>query len=332
MRYFVISFLAIFSVVLTGCSWMSNQWWINGTDLQKQDKSTWQAFSRDSLLTNTDKASIPLDQVLDWWPWKDGIPSLSLPKFVSHSEVDFLSNQDDWIAVVYSGEARFYPFTILNRHEIVNDSIDDYHFVVTFCPLCRSAIVFDPVINEEVLEFGVSGKLYQSNLLMYDYQTESLWSQAWGKAVVGDYLDTELPVLPFSILLYEDFEKQYPGGRVLSDDTGYTRNYTSPSPYGNYDENGSLYFPVNHRDDRLHPKEIMYVVRDSGQEIAFVKKGIRDLSVGEIIIDDKIYTARWEKWAVVVYSWDEALPWFEEMWFSWINKFPESSAVRWIDP
>lgn len=144
--------------------------------------------------TNTDKKSIDLSLLLSGGPGKDVIPAINNPKFVPLTKTKL---KDDvlGIYVSFEGEARFYPYNILTWHEIVNDKIGHTHFAITFCPLCGSAIVYNRNIKGEILRLGVSGLLYESNLVMYDDKTESFWSQVRGEAIVGDYTGTKLEVL-----------------------------------------------------------------------------------------------------------------------------------------
>ena len=116
-------------------------------------------------------------------PDKDGIPSIDSPVFIDQSDAGFLEDDDPVIGIEIDGTARAYPISILNWHEVVNDSIDDTYFTITFCPLCGTGIAFNSNVDGEVLEFGVSGLLYNSDVLLYDRKTESLWSQIMGKAV-----------------------------------------------------------------------------------------------------------------------------------------------------
>ena len=141
---------------------------------------------------NLDNSSIPIEQIRQGGPPKDGIPALTNPKFVSVSEVDFLNDQDKIIGVSINGKHKAYPIKILNYHEIVNDYLGKSPIVITYCPLCGSGIVFSAIIDSQILHFGVSGLLYNSDVLMYDKETNSLWSQLMMQAVSGDLKDNEL--------------------------------------------------------------------------------------------------------------------------------------------
>ncbi|MFN7088796.1 MAG: DUF3179 domain-containing (seleno)protein, partial [Candidatus Paceibacteria bacterium] len=153
--------------------------------------------TKEIMITNGVKHSIPLDAIMGGGPPKDGIPSIDHPKFISVQEAsNFLSDEEPGIAIEIGKVNRFYPFQILVWHEIVNDLINDQRVLITYCPLCLSGIVFDPLVKGERVEFGTSGKLWNSNLVMYDRKTDSLWSQILGEAIVGEMTGTRLKVLP----------------------------------------------------------------------------------------------------------------------------------------
>ena len=291
-----------------------------------------QEFLRDGLKTNTESTSISLRDVLDGGPGKDGIPAINEPKFVdietAKTDLDFLKDDSRWISVQVWDAARFYPYAILVWHEIVNDILWDEKISVTFCPLCWSAIVYNRVLNWEEHFFGVSGKLYQSNLLMYDDKTESLWSQSLWEALVWDYLGQELEYMRSNLMTFAEFEKQYPQWEVLSDDTWYFRSY-GRIPYGSYDENDTLYFPVKNQDLRFHKKELFYIVnnKDLWESTAFLFKDLREEWEWTITVWENTYEAIFKDGIVeVTLDW-EIQSWYYEMWFSWITHNKGSKNV-----
>jgi hypothetical protein len=206
--------------------------------------------------TNTNKAIIDLDELKRGGPPKDGIPSIDDPTFISTEKAgSWITDKEPVIAVEYQGEVRAYPLQILIWHEIVNDEIDGEPLLVTFCPLCYSALVFERTVGGEVLEFGVSGFLRHSDLVMFDRKTETLWQQFTGKAIVGDYVGTTLEQIPSQIISFEQFKDSYSDGEVLSRETGHNRNYGA-NPYTGYDDiNNTPLFGAGNNDNRLPPME-----------------------------------------------------------------------------
>lgn len=277
------------------------------------------------LHTNTAKSEIPLNEILSGGPRKDGIPALFSPDFLPLSETHFLQKDDVGILVEINNEQKFYPYKILYWHEIINDTLGRKDILVTFCPLCGSALVFDPTVKGETLEFGVSGRLWQSNLLMYDKKTESLWSQILGKAVVGDLLGNEIDILPGDILTFEEIQSHFPSAQILSDKTGFSRDYDH-SPYGNYEKNETIMFPVNNEDKSYHPKELFLVVNMTDQSEKEVSLGFQYSRLlagekGSLEIEGKKITAIKNEDGTVSVR-DETgkrIPHYMAMWFSWIT-------------
>ncbi|MCH8156388.1 MAG: DUF3179 domain-containing protein, partial [Nitrospinae bacterium] len=167
------------------------------------------------------KHSIPLDDIYDGGPGKDGIPAIMRPKFVSAEEADrgMLKNNDRVIGLVLKGKARAYPIKILNWHEIVNDRMAGHSIVITFCPLCGTGMIFDAMLKGRKMTFGVSGLLYQSDMLLYDHQTESLWSQIKSEAVTGPLTGARLKLLASTQTTWKQWKQKHPATQVLSDQT-----------------------------------------------------------------------------------------------------------------
>ena len=204
--------------------------------------------------TDLSKHSIDLSTLKTGGPPKDGIPSIDNPSFVSmETASDWVAPEEPVILLEHEGTPRAYPLQILTHHEIVNDRIAGTPVAVTFCPLCYSALVFKRTLDGAPVEFGVSGLLRNSDLVMYDRKTETLWQQFTGKAIVGDLTGQTLTRLPSQIISFRQFGEAHPGGEVLSRDTGYDRPY-GRNPYAGYDDIDNKPFafdgPV---DDRLPP-------------------------------------------------------------------------------
>jgi len=209
-------------------------------------------------------ASIPTDEILSGGPAKDGIPALSDPELLKASDATYLKPNDRVIGIELDGIARAYPISILNWHEIVNDQINDQQFAITYCPLCGTGVAFFSKVAGKVSEFGVSGLLYNSDVLLYDRNTESLWSQILGEAVSGKMLGQKLDPIPISHTTWRDWLAQHPDTQVLSTNTGYSRDY-GRNPYQGYEQSRQLFFEVNNKaPETYHPKEQVFGVEFNG--------------------------------------------------------------------
>ena len=192
--------------------------------------------------TDFDNAVVDFREIMSGGVPKDGIPAVDNPQFVSQEEAsEWLSPKEPVIVLNINGKARAYPLQILIWHEIVNDTLNGKHVSVTFCPLCNASIVFDRAVDGEVLDFGTTGRLRKSDLVMYDRQTESWWQQITGRGLIGNYADVKLDQLPSQIVSYEAFQTAYPDSVVLSRNTGHFRSYGS-NPYRGYDNIDSIPF------------------------------------------------------------------------------------------
>ena len=233
------------------------------------------------MITDGVKHLVPLDKILGGGPPKDGIPSIDDPKFISVAEASkFLDDNKLGIAVESAPSSdgvrswRFYPFQILVWHEIVNDNFKGEPLLVTYCPLCQTGIVFTPIVEGEAVEFGTSGRLYNSNLVMYDRKTDTLWSQQGGRAIVGKLTGAKLKIRAADNVFWGEFKDAHPNAQVLSRDTGQARDYTR-DPYGDYYTTAGTYFPVVNTDDRLFDKAITYGLDINGQTKAYSEESIK---------------------------------------------------------
>ena len=206
--------------------------------------------------TDFENTLVDLDEIQSGGPPKDGIPPVDDPQFDSVAEANkWLNPREPVVVVSIDGETKAYPIQILTWHEIVNDSVAGTPVTVTFCPLCNATIVFDRRKDGEVLDFGTTGRLRKSDLVMYDRQTESWWQQFTGQAIVGKMAGTVLDRLPASIVAYEDFRAAYPNSQVLSRRTGHSRAYGN-NPYRGYDTiDGQPFLFFDPVDKRLPPME-----------------------------------------------------------------------------
>lgn len=318
--------------------------------------------SADGLLPVTDPAFLPLspenyvEDMRSGGPSKDGIPSIDQPEFWSATRGDeYLAPTDRVIGVYQEGEARAYPQRILVWHEIANDTVGGVNIAVTYCPLTGTALGF----KRDETELGVSGRLVNSNLVMYDREAGSLWPQILGAAINGPYEGRGLEQLRVVWTTWEQWRERHPETKVLSTDTGYVRNYRR-DPYGDYTPISGYYepsseriFPVQNEDGRYPPKREFFGFRTGAGGVAvdmdyLAAQGAIALEHGDhhylVLHDDGLGTA----W---VFRGDEALDppqevaygpdgprhesldglepvnGFEAMWFAWVAFYPQTRVI-----
>jgi len=252
----------------------------------------------DGWKTNVAKRSVKMSELVSGGPPKDGIPALNNPKFISVADAgSWLKAKEPVISLVIDGEARAYPLQILIWHEIINDKFKGIPVAVTFCPLCYSAVAFDRRLDGKIHNFGVSGMLRYSDMVMFDRETESWWQQITGEAIVGDLTGKKLKQIPAQIVGFEQFAKAFPEGKVVSKETGYSRNY-GRNPYVGYDEIGKTPFLFKGKTDgRIRPMEKIVVVEFDGQSTVYPHTTTRKMRV----INDEIGSHR-----VVIFHTDGA--------------------------
>jgi hypothetical protein len=244
--------------------------------------------------TDFERRSVPLSEFERGGPGKDGIPAIDEPRFVSVDKVDFLEPKEPVIEVELNGDARAYPIQILVWHEIVNDSVGGVPLAVTFCPLCHTAIAFDRRADGRELDFGTTGNLRSSDLVMYDRQTESWWQQFGGRALVGELTGHRLEQVPARIVAWREFKRNHPGDKVLSRETGHSRSY-GENPYTGYDDADSPpFFPTNNSDDeRLPPKERVVFIERGGEAVAIPFSTLRRQKRVRVEVAGHSLVARW---------------------------------------
>jgi len=297
---------------------------IISTSLENQEIKT---------LPDGTKYIIHPSKFLSGGPPKDGIPSIDNPKFIPANKADWLSDDELGLGVVHKNEARFYPFRILVYHEIVNDFIQDDPILVTYCPLCFTGIGFIREIDNEQVEFGVSGKLYNSELVMYDRKTDSYWPQTLGKAVYGPSTGKVIKKIPTDTVKWGDWKKVHPDTRVLSKDTGFLRSYDGSNPYGRKGDftDINLQFPLENKDARLDAYEIVYAVELNGNFKAYKKFDleeklkIEDIIGGERVIiefDKELKSARAYKES------GEQIVVDTLFWFAWAAFHPDTELYK----
>lgn len=278
-------------------------------------------------------SSIAKDRILSGGPAKDGIPALDKPLFIAASAADFLQADDRILGIELNGVSRAYPIAILNWHEIVNDHIGQQAFVITYCPLCGTGIAFSAQIQDKTLDFGVSGLLYNSDVLLYDRQTESLWSQIKGQAISGKLARQQLQRIRLSHTSWSDWLQTHPHSQVLSDNTGYRRDY-SRNPYAGYENSTALYTQVSAQAPAIfHPKERVLGLEFGNQFKAYPLSEI-DKSGQTLITDEfagQVFQIHWNsknKRASITDSSGNEMAAIEGFWFAWFAFHPQTEVFR----
>lgn len=221
------------------------------------------------------KPLVAVDKFLKGGPPPDGIPSIDAPRFLPTSTVGFLADNEPVLALDIGGDARAYPIQILVWHEIVNDTVNGEPVAVTYCPLCNSAVAYDRRVGTRVLEFGTSGLLWNSALVMYDRQTQTLWSHFTGQGVVGVLTGVGLRAFPVSTVSWKTWRVAHPDGLVLSRDTGSQRDY-GRNPYPGYDNVNSFPFLFEGKvDGRLTAMTRVVAVKSGESAVAVPFEALR---------------------------------------------------------
>jgi hypothetical protein len=241
-----------------------------------------------TISAQEEKSVVPLDRIVSGGPPPDGIPSIDKPKFTSVQEADKkLEDSELVVGLNVNGDIRAYPLQILVWHEIVNDNVGGVPVAVTYCPLCFTNQVFNRTLEDgNIVEFGTSGKLYNSNLVMYDRTSDSLWSLALAQGIVGKYAGVNLQRIPFDVTNWKEWKELYPESKVLSRDTGSSRPYGA-DPYGDYYTNSEVLFPISNKDDRLELKEVIIGLENNGLYKAYKLQDVEDKKVINDVINNR---------------------------------------------
>ncbi len=283
-------------------------------------------------LNDFDLRNLTVDRhlVMQGGPPRDGIPSLTNPKFVTAGDAKLRSG-DRVIGVAHNGVAKAYPLLIMNWHEVVNDLFGEVPVAVTYCPLCYTGMAFLARHEGERMFFGVSGLLYNSDVLLYDWDSESLWSQIGQHAVSGPRVDTPLKLLPSLNTTWGDWVARYPETLVLSSDTGHRRDYRR-DPYQGYGDSQDILFPIAFRAEGYHPKEKVIGITLGEvhraypmSELARAASPLTD-RVGDqnltIEFDARLQTGR------ILNAKGQELPSVLAYWFAWHAFHPETELFK----
>lgn len=290
------------------------------------------------------RASIDISLIKRGGPPRDGIPALTRPTFISAEQADYLSPKDRVIGISFDGVAKAYPIKILNWHEIVNDQISSRQqgsdknrsVAVTYCPLCGTGMVFDTsnfdTNNGAGRQLGVSGLLYNSDVLLYDKESESLWSQIMQEAIAGPAVGQKLALLPSTHTTWQQWREKHPSTRVLSRQTGFNRRYNH-DPYANYARTPGVMFPVSQQNNALAVKSWVLGLNINQQQRAYPFETLAGLENGTLIdtLGNETINIHFDKSsqsATVFNSSGEQIPAISAYWFAWFAFFPKTEIYQ----
>jgi hypothetical protein len=274
-------------------------------------------------------SELPRRDIKSGGPPKDGIPAVDHPTFLRAADAaTWLRDEDRVLGLVFGRHVRAYPIAIMNYHEIVNDQFGEHYLVITYCPLCGTGMAFE---SEGPAAFGVSGLLYNSDVLLYDRRTESLWSQLLGRAISGPRKGEGLTMIPLQHTTWRDWSSRHPETFVLSRQTGHRRDY-SQTPYAGYESSSDIYFRVANRSRRYHPKEWVVGLEING---AFKAYPFSELSAARLPIEDELGGAPIR----VHFDADNGRGWVSDaegaeiasvlaFWFAWYAFHPETEVFE----
>ena len=272
---------------------------------------------------------IPKDEIHHGGPPRDGIPAIDHPEFVTADAAEFLAEDDRVLGIVRNGEAKAYPIRILDWHEIVNDQFNGEPIVVSYCPLCGTGMAFDADVGGQARSFGVSGLLYNSDVLLYDRESESLWSQVLRRSISGPLKGQELKQIPMAHTTWRDWRRHNPQTLVLSSQTGHDRDY-SQSPYSGYELSNRIWFPVKNQSNQFHPKELVIGLNVDGRTKAYP---FAELSKGPSTIADRLGNVRLNvefdavnRTGRVLDKAGNEIPTTIAFWFAWYAFFPDTEV------
>ncbi len=277
---------------------------------------------------------IPVDRIFSGGVPKDGIPALTAPKFVRGDRAPFMAAQDRVVGVAIGEQAKVYPLKILDFHEAVNDRLAGESIAVTYCPLCDSSAVFRRKYGNAELEFGISGKLFNSNVLLYDRApdgAESLWSQMASSAVTGAKSGQALGRMPMEVTSWADWLARHPETLVLSLDTGHPRQYNR-RVYQGYFSKPDLMFPVEPLDERMPAKSPVLGVTSGKVHRAYALSTFVGQEAGTFIdtLDGHrltlVYSPKHQ--SLRIEQADAGLEWMYSFWFAWSAFNPETDIYK----
>ena len=292
----------------------------------------WPSFAQSLNGFDLKGSLVPPSAIERGGPPRDGIPAIDRPRFVSAAQSG-LGDKDRVLGITRSGVIRAYPVRILNWHEVVNDRLGSEFIAITYCPLCGTGVAFSARVAGKDAAFGVSGLLYNSDVLLYDRTTESLWSQLLGQAISGPLKGQMLEPVPLTHTTWADWRRRHPSTEVLSSQTGFSRDYAT-DPYAGYDRIATLMFDVQHKDDRLPLKEWVLGLKLGGETRAYpfsvlarrvdAQGRLRDNLGGQPV---EIRFDREHQSAEAFDAAGRPLPGVMAFWFAWVAFNPKTTVL-----
>ncbi len=274
---------------------------------------------------------IPADEIHSGGPPKDGIPSIDRPQFMAARFAKFIGEEEYVLGVHLNGVAKAYPIKIMDRHEVVNDRFDTTGVAVTYCPLCGSGIAFKADFNGQAVEFGVSGLLYNSDVLLYDRQTESLWSQIESQAIAGPSSGQKLEIIPTSFMTWQQWKERFPNTIILTTDTGFPVDYNKKA-YMGYEASSQIFFPVANKSNRLKKKARVLGLEVNGKYKAYPLATLaKKILPYKDEFEGKTIWVQYEADTRSAYLTDEngaEIPTVSLYWFAWYAFHPQTTVLE----
>jgi len=275
-------------------------------------------------------SKVEFEEMYQGCPKRDCIPSIDNPEYVDAGEAsDFLGGDELVIAIDHNGDKRAWPIRILDFHEIVNDTVGGDPIAVTWCPLCGSGLAFDRKVDGQVVEFGVSGLLHDSDLVMYDRATNSLWQQITGEAVMGPAIGQTLEEVPATITEWSTWKQAHPGTKVMMPPADSGMNYGDSRRYAAYEESERLAFPTARRDLSIHPKTVVHGFTIDGMHLAVTEKTLDDSPELQTELGAHSLTIeRHDDGRVTATNGDgNTYSAVRSFWFAWFNFHPGTQRI-----
>ena len=276
----------------------------------------------------TTKRSVALSDLRQGCPARDCIPSIDNPKFLSADEAVHVTDDELVITLSYKGQYRAYPSKVLDHHEIVNDTIAGDPLAITWCPLCGSAVGVERTVGGTITEFGVSGVLYNSDLVLYDRATETLWDQIEAKGVVGTMTDVELTLVPVSMSKWAKWRDKHPDTLILSTDTGFEYDYAQDR-FAEYRESTRLFMPVSASDERVHAKTVVFGFDLASGSVAYAESVLEEGGTysHDLGGEEAVVTLH-DDGKVTLLRGDETHHPIRVFWFAWYTFHPETELIH----